>query len=202
MRNPMMIGERVYLRPLEASDGEEFARHAADETETFMNRGRSPESPLSGESWIAKLYEKQPPSDLELAVCLRADDRLIGSVGLEQIDWVNRTAETGSWLTLPEYRGKGYGTEAKHLLLEYTFDVLQLHVLWSEVWEPNTRSAAALVKQGYRPAGRRRWQDVKDGVLRDMLVFDVKRDEWLAARAAWQASRDAANATTPGAPPR
>ena len=59
----------------------------------------------------------------------------------------------------------------------------------STVWEPNTRSAAALAKQGYRPAGRMRWFEIKDGAYRDMLVFDVTRDEWLAARDAWRASR-------------
>lgn len=189
MRNPLMTGERVYLRPLEAGDAEVFAQHAAAETETMMHRGREPESPLGLERWIAKLHEQQPPANIELAVCLRDGDQLIGSVGLEDIDWVNRTAETGSWLTLPEYRGRGYGTEAKHLLLEYAFEVLHLHALMSTVWEPNTRSAAALAKQGYRPAGRLRWHDVKDGVYRDLLVFDVTRAEWLAARAAWQASR-------------
>lgn len=189
MRNPIMVGERVYLRPLETSDAEEFARHSAAETETFMLRGRFLDSPLGAEHWITKLHEHQPPEAIELAVCLTADDRLIGSVGIEDIDWVNRTAETGSWLTLPEYRGAGYGTEAKHLLLEYVFDQLQFHVLMSTVWEPNTRSAAALAKQGYRPAGRMRWTDVKGGVYRDMLVFDVTRAEWLAARAAWRAAR-------------
>ena len=129
MRNPIMIGERVYLRPLEAGDGEEFARHHATETENFMIRERFLASPIGSEHWIAKLHEHQPPSEIELAVCLTADDQLIGSVGIEDIDWVNRTAETGSWLTRPEYRGQGYGTEAKHLLLEYVFDQLQFHIL-------------------------------------------------------------------------
>jgi RimJ/RimL family protein N-acetyltransferase len=189
MRNPIMIGERVYLRPLEAADAEKFARDEAVETDTFMLRHRFLGSPISGEHWIAKLHEHQPPDAFELAVCLKEDDRPIGTVGIEDIDWVNRTGETGSWLTLPEYRGKGFGTEAKHLLLEYAFDQLQFHILMSTVWEPNTRSAAALAKQGYRPAGRFRWFEIKDGAYRDMLVFDVTRDEWLAARDAWRASR-------------
>ncbi len=59
----------------------------------------------------------------------------------------------------------------------------------STVFEANTRSSAALAKQGYRPAGRLRWHDVKGGIYRDMLVFDLLRDEWLAAREAWRAAR-------------
>lgn len=192
MRNPLMIGERVYLRPLEVADGLTFAQQEAVETETFMNRGRFITSPIQAEGWLTSLHDSQPPDEIEVAVCLISDDSLIGSVGLEDIDWVNRTAETGSWLTVPAYRGKGYGTEAKHLLLEYAFDRLGLHILISTVWEPNTRSAAALAKQGYQPAGRTKWQDIKNGRYRDMLWFDVTREEWLAARAAWRASRAAA----------
>jgi RimJ/RimL family protein N-acetyltransferase len=153
MRNPIMVGRRVYLRPVEVADAERFSEHAAAETETFMQRGRHVSSPLEAEPWVTRLHASQPPAAISLAVCLIADDLLIGTVDLEDIDWVNRTAETGSWLGPALYRGQGYGTEAKHLLLEYAFDRLQLHVLLSVVWEPNTRSAAALAKQGYRPAG-------------------------------------------------
>jgi RimJ/RimL family protein N-acetyltransferase len=189
MRNAVMIGERVYLRPLELGDAEELARHAAVETETFFDDGRVPFSPLSFEHWIADLYKQQPPSEIEFAVCVREDDRFLGMVGVEGIDWVNRTGETGSYLGLPENRGKGYGTEAKHLLLEYCFDRIQLEMLHSMVWEPNTRSAAALRKQGYQPAGRMSHPVSREGVYHDFLMFDLSREEWLAARDAWRASR-------------
>jgi RimJ/RimL family protein N-acetyltransferase len=54
------------------------------------------------------------------------------------------------------------------------------------------RSAAALIKQGYQPSGRLEREEIKNGVHRAGLMFDVKRDEWLAAREAWQAKRAAA----------
>ena len=188
MRNPVMVGERVYLRPAKVSDAEANARWGAEEHETFMYRGRQPSSPIGIAQDIAESYKKQPPEWVEFAVCLMADDTLIGYVGTGDIDWVNRTGETGSYFA-PGYRGQGYGPEAKHLLLEYCFDVIQLHVLMSTVAATNTRSAAALGKQGYRPAGRMRRNDVKGGVYRDMDVFDVLRPDWLAARDQWRATR-------------
>jgi RimJ/RimL family protein N-acetyltransferase len=189
MRNPIMIGERVYLRPLEAADAETMARITATETDTFMYRGRAPYSPLTFAHWIAQIHKQQPPAQIELAVCLIADDQCIGKVGLGEIDYVNRTAETSSDIGPAIFRGQGYGTEAKHLLLEYAFDRIHLHALWSVVFEPNTRSAAALAKQGYKPAGRLPWVDVKNGRYHDALFFDVLRDEWLAARDTWRARR-------------
>lgn len=190
MRNPVLIGNRVYLRPWEVSDAETNALFDAMENETFMYRGRSPWSPLATAESVREMYKRQPPEYVEFNVCLKADDTLIGNVGCYDLNWTNRTGETGSFFA-PGYRNLGYGPEAKHLLLEYCFDGLQLHVLRSEVAETNTRSAAALGKQGYRPAGRSRWQDVKGGVYIDMLIFSVLRPDWLAAREQWQATQAA-----------
>lgn len=188
MRNPVLVGSRVYLRPMEVADAETFASWDATEDQTFMYRGRTPWSPLGYAEDLREFYKKQPPEHVEFGVCLKADDLLIGSVGCYDLNWANRTGETGSFFA-PGYRNRGYGPEAKHLLLEYCFDWLHLHVLRSEVAATNTRSAAALDKQGYRTAGRARWSDVKNGVYTDTLVFSVLRDDWLTARAQWLAGQ-------------
>ncbi|MDI3340515.1 MAG: GNAT family protein [Sphaerobacter sp.] len=191
MRNPVMIGERLYLRPLEKEDAVELARYTAEETETFFDMGRTPVSPLAWERWITKLYTHEPGSAIHFAVCRKEDDRLIGTVGISSIDWINRVAETEAWLGGAENRGKGYGPEAKHLLLEYCFERIHLHMVYSWVWEPNFRSAAAVRRQGYRDAGRVKTLGRKEGRFRDALMFDLFRDEWLAARDAWRARQEA-----------
>ena len=189
MRNAVIAGERVYLRPVEVSDAEDWARGIAAEPDTFHKRGRVPRSPIGLAHWIEELYTSRLSPEIFFAVCLIEDDRFIGVVGVDGIDWINRTGETGSELSDATFRGQGYGTEAKFLLLEYFFDRLHFHALCSYVFEPNKRSAAALAKQGYKPAGRWKWDDLKGGVFRDMLVFDINRDEYLAAKAAWRATR-------------
>ena len=190
MRNAIMAGDRVYLRAMEKEDAGAYAAMDAAETDTFMwRRSRVPTSPLEHEHWISEAYRSQPAEHVMLAACLKEGDRVIGMVGVVDIDWVNRTGETASFFA-PDMRGQAYGTEAKHLLLEYCFDRLQLLVLRSEVDEPNTRSAAALGKQGYRPAGRLKWTEVKNGRYIDALLFDLTRAEWLAARDAWRAARE------------
>jgi RimJ/RimL family protein N-acetyltransferase len=182
MRNAIMVGKRVYLRPFETADAATLAMIAATETDTFMYRGRAPFSPLAYERDIGEAYKGDYPPWIAFVVALRADDRCIGQVGVYPIEYLHRTAETFSELGPAAFRNQGYGTEAKHLLLEYCFDHLHLHVLRSSVFEANTRSVAALMKQGYRQAGRLKWQDVKGGRYHDALLFDILRDEWLAAR--------------------
>jgi len=190
MRNPVMIGDRLYLRALEPSDAEPMARLDAVEEDTFMYRERVPTSPLEHLAAIQEDYKPRPPRDIGFAVCRTDDDSLLGVVGVVGIDWVHRNGETFSWLGPAGVRGQGYGTEAKHLLLEYCFDRIGLHVLRSEVAETNTRSAAALLKQGYRRAGALRWEDVKGGRYIDEDLFDLTRDDWRRAYQAWRASRD------------
>jgi RimJ/RimL family protein N-acetyltransferase len=109
---------------------------------------------------------------------------LIGWVSLWDIDLIHRTAESAS-LMLPGFRERGYGTEAKHLLLAYAFDRLQLHLITASTVASNERSQQALLRQGYRPAGRLHWTHTRNGRYLDTLLFDLTRDDWLEARAAW-----------------
>jgi diamine N-acetyltransferase len=182
MRNPMIVGERLYLRAIEPEDAEVRARHVARETDTLMERFRIPISPIAYANEVKDIYKHRPPETIFFAVCLKETDDYIGFVTLMDIDWVNRTAETGAWLSLPESRGQGYGPEAKHLLIEYAFDYLQLHLLFAWVWEPNVRSARAVQGQGYKFAGRLRFDDMKLGRYHAVLLFDLLREDWIEAR--------------------
>lgn len=194
MANAIVSGARLCLRPLDREDANALASFVTAETETVMG-GRVPVSPLAFERWIASLDAASPPPDISLAVCLidaAEPGHLIGVATLRNIDWVNRTAETGIGIYPATRRGQGYGAEAKHLLLSYAFDRLHLHAIHATVWEPNTRSAAAVIRQGYRPAGRTRWSDPAHGTFRDTLYFDLLRPEWEAAHREWMARSVAA----------
>ncbi len=190
MHNPIITGERVYLRAEEPDDAPAMARQYALETDDWIDDfGRFPMSPINFRQGIEAEAEVEIPSTLTLQSCLIQDDRLIGWVGLFSINWINRTAETYSHFEPGEWRGQGYGTESKFLLLEYCFDHLQLHILQSYVFGSNERSAAALLRQGYQQAGTLRLDGPRRGKYLDTWLFDIKREEWLAARDAWRARR-------------
>ena len=61
-------------------------------------------------------------------------------------------------------------------------DRLQLHMVISWVSEFNTRSVAALRKQGYREAGYLAWRVYHDVELYGVFTFDLLASEWRAAR--------------------
>jgi RimJ/RimL family protein N-acetyltransferase len=175
-----MVAKRVYLRPLQKEDAEREAQYSRQETEIFWDNGRFARSPVVLQHFQAEMQKESIPSDYFFAVCLRENDEYIGSVGVIDLDLINGYAETGSEIQRPEYRGGGYGSEAKQLLLEYCFDRLGLHMVRSFVIFPNTRSAAALRKQGYSEAGRFHWAFPVAGGFGNIVVFDLLASEWRA----------------------
>lgn len=182
MRNQAAVGERIYLRRIEESDAGVLSRSWSEETEVeFYEDGRVPTSVLAFEHWLLPLAADAIPREMMFAICLIADDSCIGTVSIRHIDLVNGTAETGSGLFHAEHRGKGIGTEAKHLLLRYAFEVLGVHAISSSVFSGNARSAAALRKQGYRLAGRLTADVHRRGQYMDTLIFDLLRHDWEAA---------------------
>lgn len=179
-RNAMRIGERVYLRPLQKSDAKVVVEWARRETEPFWSNGRSMPSVTSVQSWFEGLQKEEPQDWVRFAVCLRENDEIIGAVGVDGIDYQNRCAESESEIFRPDYRGGGYGSEAKHLLFDYAFNTLGLHSLQSWVFFPNTRSAAALRKQGYKDAGREHWLLMVDGGFQNFGTYDLLANDWRA----------------------
>ncbi len=131
---------------------------------------------------IAELAKANPPNWARFGIVLRETDELIGANGIEFLDLLRRIGWTETEIWRPEHRSQGYGTEAKHLLLEYCFDRIGLHTVFSWVSEYNSRSAAALRKQGYREAGYFAWADFYQDGFTGGFCFDYLASEWRAAR--------------------
>lgn len=176
------VGERLYLRPFRIEEGEKVASWALDETERFYAEGRAVVSGYAYGAQHKAMAELEPPNVLRFAIVLKESDEFIGCVGFEGIDWLNRSAVTETELFQSEARSRGYGSEAKALLLDYAFDSLGLHMVFSFVVTTNPRSAAALVKQGYRRAGLIAWDSLTAGGLAGFWSFDLLASEWHALR--------------------
>jgi RimJ/RimL family protein N-acetyltransferase len=180
--NALIGSQRLALRPMQVDDAEVIANLIRREPDASFGHSRFPYSAILFADWFGEMAEKDPAPDIELGVVLRETGELIGETGLYSIDWIARTAESGSWLYRAPDRGKGYGTEAKLLLLEYAFERLGLNMIWAWVKERNPRSQAALRKQGYRDAGRFTWSGYGPDGFENARMFDLLATEWRTAR--------------------
>jgi RimJ/RimL family protein N-acetyltransferase len=178
MSGPFLIGPRVQLRPFEDEDAPLLADWINDqELRSYMTL-RFPKSVKNEREWIASLSSKEPRTDIALGIELKRGKRLIGTVGIHQIDWVHRRGGTGIFLYPASMRGKGYGPEAKNLMIDYAFGEIGLHSLWAIAFEDNEASMRALKSQGYRRNGVMRKSMLVKGRWVDAIYFDILREEW------------------------
>jgi RimJ/RimL family protein N-acetyltransferase len=138
-----------------------------------------PARPLAPEA-VEQLYEqysKAGPESTLFVVYERATLRPIGTAGLMAINHLHRTAEFGVAIGEHDCWGKGYGTEATRLTLDYAFHALGLHNVMLRVFSYNERAIRVYRRVGFREIGRRRQaqrvgSQVYDVVLMDYVATD------------------------------
>lgn len=114
---------------------------------------------------------------------VRYQDRLIGLVNLDGLDWPNSHVEVGIALTDPDARGLGLASEAITLLIRYCFDELGLHRIWARIIEDNSPSLHLFGKLGFQKEGVLRQHVLRRGQYRDMYLFSLLKDEWALRKA-------------------
>ncbi len=181
MKNPFLIGQKVYLRPLEREDAPRVTPwfNLPDVRRTLLRH--RPINLRSEEEFIDKAYQGE--HDVMLGIELRSVEQLVGVTGLHAIDFKDRHAGFGIVVGEPEQWGKGYGTEATALIVGYAFDTLNLNRVWLHVYEDNERGIRAYRKVGFREEGRLRQHAYHDGRYWDTVTMGILREEWDAAAA-------------------
>lgn len=180
MRNPFLVGEKIYLRPLERDDAPTLLPWVNDPDVIATLRMYTPKN-LQDE---LEFIERASQSDTEiiLGIALKESDKLIGSTGLHGIDWKNRHSELGIIIGDKTEWGKGYGTEATRLMVNYAFEILGMHRVWLRVYEYNHRAIRAYEKAGFVREGVLREDRYHNGRFFHTIVMGLLRSEWEAHR--------------------
>lgn len=176
-----LAGKRIYLRPLDKERDAALACQwiNAEEMRQFIGHGAFPTTLEAERAWFDEKAEKFP-QHVRLAIVLKKTHRLIGTTSLNDINWVDRSASTGTLIGARRDRGQGYGSEAKELLLRHAFQTLGLNRAESKVLTYNQASLRYAEKCGYRREGVLRQAIYKDGQFHDVIVLSILRSEWLA----------------------
>ena len=116
------------------------------------------------------IYERDRASD--------GQPRPIGTTLWREIDFRNRTAEYAIVIGEADARGKGYGTEATRLMVDYAFTALGLHSVMLTCYAFNLAGQRAYQKVGFREFGRRRESHWMGGRLWDEIYMDCLASEF------------------------
>jgi diamine N-acetyltransferase len=170
-------GEQVDLGPLRREHIPLYLRWIND-FGTTRTLGVPPR-PMTLEQETA-WYEQAAVDDGRIAFTIyeRATGRAIGNCGLHEVDLANRRTVVGIMIGEPEARGRGYGTEAMRLLLDYAFTILGLHSVMLTVFEYNPAGRRCYEKVGFREMGRRRESRWYHGRFWDEIHMDILASEF------------------------
>ena len=156
--------DRVYLRAFEYEDLE-LLNEIRNDDDAFEFTG-------GNKYYISKEYDRKWIDDkifnnknqIYLAICLK-DKKLIGYLGICDIDFRNRKAQWAGINIHKQYAGQGYGTDAEMQLLKFVFEELGINRFYGYWLESNKASIRMAEKAGF----------VKEGLVRD---FVFKRNKF------------------------
>ncbi|MBS3171983.1 GNAT family N-acetyltransferase [Candidatus Woesearchaeota archaeon] len=137
--------------------------------------------------WInrtIKKWRKKQREGYTFVIELKSEKKVIGATSVENINYQNKTAITGSWIN-KKYWKKGYITEAKVPILDFAFDKLKLRRLESQVFTNNKASNSMAIKFGFKREGTRKKVTIckADGKIYDDNIYALFRSDWRKARA-------------------
>ena len=170
-----LVGDRIYLSPRSIEDAEKFTEWMNDFYVTDYT-GRSG-TIMSLEKKKKYLIENANP-EATFSIITLDEDKIIGTVGLERINHIHRTATLGVFIGDRNYLSKGYGTEAIRLLLDYGFNYMNLHSVKLEVMSFNKRALKCYKKCGFKETGRIRDNKFINGNYYDTITMDILRNEF------------------------
>jgi RimJ/RimL family protein N-acetyltransferase len=131
---------------------------------------------------LKEFLEKREEQEQAFRFMIRTmeDDKLIGQVSL----WVNSWTHSEAWLGIVigdrDYWGKGYGTDAMRLIVQYGFMELNLRRISLALHSYNTRALKSYEKVGFKMEGTMRGEVLREGKRTDSFFMGILREEWLA----------------------
>ena len=172
-------GERIYFRPIELEDEALLRRWVNDPMVWRRLRIRPPVNAVSECEWIENLGKD--PTRTVFGIAVKEDRRLIGTVGLVQIQAAERSAELGVKIGEVAYWERGYGREAVQLMVRYGFEELNLNRIGLQVNSDNWRAIRCYQKAGFVHEGCLSQAAYRNGRYQDVYLFAILREQWESA---------------------
>lgn len=175
-RKVMLRGERVLLAPLVAADLPVMFEWINDREQVLFNAPYTPVSEAQHKAWFDAIQQQKDTAIF--GIRLLKGGALIGTCQLHNINSVHRTAELQIRLGEKKERGRGYGTEAVSVLLDFAFKDLNLNRVYLHVFATNEAALRVYEKVGFVREGVLRKAAHIDGDYVDIVVMGILRDEY------------------------
>ena len=161
---PSLVGQRVRLEPIGAGNANDLIPSTVD-MDPEVRRFTGTHQEFTAEQLLKVFAAWEQRHDRADWVIYRTeDDAPFGDCALIDLDPDNAEVNYRIALDSMASTGKGYGTEATDLVLEYAFETAGLHRVALQVFDFNTQAQRSYEKSGF----------VREGVWREHLRWDGK----------------------------
>lgn len=120
-------------------------------------------------------------TNINWAMCLKNDPHMFGFMGFAKVHADDRRAEVG-YMMLESHFGKGYMTEALKVVIDYGFEVMNMHTLEGIIDPENSASEKILIKHGFVKEAHFRENVFFDGKYLDSVHYTLFRDIWMKGK--------------------
>lgn len=160
---------RCTVRAWAVADLPSLVTHANNRRVSVHLRDRFPYpyQPAHGQKFLDWVVAQPSPAVWAIEV----DGEAAGGIGVELHNDVERvSAEIGYWLGQPVW-GRGIATEALQAVTAEAFRRFEITRLYALPFADNRASVRVLEKAGYTLEGHLRQSAIKDGIIRDQLLY-------------------------------
>jgi RimJ/RimL family protein N-acetyltransferase len=172
-------GKTVILRPVMEEDVPLFFEWMNDPEVTQYMETHRPVTLSQEQAWFERVSKIEQDS-VTLVIVVKKTKACIGCISISKINSREGTAITGTVIGDKRAWGKGYGSEAKMLLLDHAFNDLNLRKIYSYVIGYNDRSLAYARRCGYVEEARIPNHFYRKGKYWEQIILAVYREAWEA----------------------
>jgi RimJ/RimL family protein N-acetyltransferase len=128
------------------------------------------------QNWFQK-QENDPSIEMFVLENKGYEHRVVGVVGLTDIDYINSRAEFSCYI-FKNHQGYGYAKLGLRSLFHYGFFDLGLNLIWGETFDENPAITLFKTHLGMKVDGRRRDFYYRNGKFIDAILLSLKKSEW------------------------
>ena len=180
---PILETERLFLRKFRMEDAADVFAYCSDpETARYVtwDAHRTEADSRRFLEWVLNRYQAGEAGDW--AIMDRQNGRIIGSIGIVNIETAHRCCEIGYVIGRP-YWGHGYTAEALERLVRFLFEECGMNRIQAKCCQENHGSARVLEKAGFQYEGLLRERMFMKNRFWDLMVYSLLDREWRAVHA-------------------
>lgn len=174
-----LVGQRVRLRPLLASDTVALV-HAASDGELWNLPFTIVPSAVTVDSYIRRALDGEAAGTvMPFVIEIKETSQIVGSTRFWKIDRQNRKLEIGSTWISGSWQKTYVNTEIKLVMLRYAFETFNCVRVQFTTDEINEKSRRAILRLGAKQEGVIRHERIMpDGRKRNSVRFSIIDEEW------------------------